>query len=232
MKNRIENFQDNSRNPLEEKVDASDGSEGSIEKPQTHSFSQKEDSVIWKAFRLKHEGAFSYIYDHYFDVLFNYGCQFTKDRGLVEDILQDFFLDLRIKRHQLGEVLNIRAYLLKSFRRRVFRHLKKKNLFISSSSVEGEFNISFHQDIQFINTQFQLEQRKQISSLLKNLTPREREAIYHFFYENLDYKSTAQIMELSGAKTSRNLIYKAISGLKKKKHLFPDWLRFVLLLWN
>lgn len=232
MKDSFEDFQDTRFNPLEGKVDANDGSEESNGKLQTHSFSQKEDSLIWKAFQLKHEGAFSYIYDQYFDVLFNYGCQFTKDRGLVEDILQDFFLDLRVKRHKLGEVENIRAYLLKSFRRRVFRHLRKKNLFISGSPVEGEFNIWFYQDIQFINTQFQAEQQKQISSLLKNLTPREREAIYHFFFENLDYKSIAQVMELSGAKTARNLIYKAISGLKKRKHLFPDWLRFVLLLWN
>ena len=195
-------------------------------------FHQKADSEIWKAFKLNHEGAFSHIYNTYFDVLFNYGCQFTKDHGLIEDILQEFFLNLRLKRNQLGEVENIRAYLLKSIRRRVLRQLKKKNRFlVSTDHVEGEFDVSFHQDIQFINAQFTEEQQKKISQLLRNLTPREREIIYHFYFENLDYKGIAQVMGLSGAKTARNLLYKALSSLKRKKHLIPEWLRIILILW-
>lgn len=195
-------------------------------------FNDKQDSEIWSAFRSNHEGAFAFIYDCYFDTLFNYGCQLTSDTCLVEDLLQDFFLELRLKRQRLSDIDNIKAYLLKSFRRKVFKQLKKvKHLVLDNNPPEGSFDITFYQDIQFINTQFHKVQQEKISQMLKKLTPREKEAIYYFFYENLDYKGVAQIMGLSSSKTARNLIYKALSGLKKKKHQFPDWLRsFTLLL--
>lgn len=197
-----------------------------------YSLKDKPDKAIWRAFQQKHEGAFSFIYDQYFETLYNYGCQVTRDTAIVEDLLQDFFVGLRLSRQKTSEVSCIKAYLLKSFRRKVIRHLKKKKiLFLDKGFSEGNFTISFHHDMQFMNTQFQQEQQKYIEQMLNKLTRREREAIYYFYFENLDYKSISQVMELSSAKSSRNLIYKALASLKKNKHMFPEWLQYSVMLW-
>lgn len=196
-----------------------------------HTFQGKPDKEIWNAFQHEHEGAFTYIYDFHFATLYNYGCQVTRDTGVVEDLLQDFFVELRLGRKKTSNVVFIKAYLLKSFRRKIIRHLKKKKILVFNEDFpEGNFKISFHHGMQFIENQFHQEQQKYIEQMLNKLTRREREAIYYFYRENLDYKSIAEVMELSSAKSARNLIYKALSTLKKNKHLFPDWLQYSLLI--
>jgi RNA polymerase sigma factor (sigma-70 family) len=197
-----------------------------------HSFIDRSDREVWRAFQQKHEGAFSFIYDQYFETLYNYGCQVTRDTGVVEDLLQDFYVELRLGRQKTSDVFCIKAYLLKSFRRKVIRYLKKKKILVFNGGFsEGNFKISFHHDMQFMSTQFHKEQQKYIERMLNMLTRREREAIYYFYFENLDYKSISQVMELSSAKSARNLIYKALSTLKSNKHLFPDWLQYYILFW-
>jgi DNA-directed RNA polymerase specialized sigma24 family protein len=94
-----------------------------------YSLKGKSDEAIWRAFQQNHEGAFSFIYDKYFETLYNYGCQVTRDTGVVEDLLQEFFVSLRVSKQKTSEVSCIKAYLLKSFRRKVIRHLKKKKIF-------------------------------------------------------------------------------------------------------
>ena len=197
----------------------------------SHTFEGKTDQQVWRAFQQGHDGAFAFVYSTYFDTLYYYGCQLTQDTNKVTDLLQDFFVDLRIKRGKLSEATCIKAYLLKSFRRKIIRHLKKKKILIFNQEVaESDFTISFCHEMQFMKTQFHEEQQKFIEQMLNRLTTREREAVYYFYFENLDYKSVSQVMGLSSAKSARNLIYKALSGLKKNKHLFPNWLRRSTLL--
>lgn len=205
----------------------------SVSIKSVHYFEDRVDKEIWHAFQQGQEEAFTFIYEHYFDTLYHYGCQLTQDTGLVEDMLQDFFVAFRLGKQKTSEVICIKAYLLKSFRRKMIRHLqKKKRLVFNEEVTEGNFKIFFHHDMPFMKMQFHQEQQKYIAQMLNKLTPREREAIYYFYFENLDYKSISQVMELSSAKSARNLIYKALSGLKKNKHLFPDWLHYsMLLLW-
>lgn len=231
MKNQLTTF------PFIDQVDDVENNEAEKSKESLSVFyppslKGKADREIWSAFQNGNEGAFTFIYDHYFETLYNYGCQFTSDTGLVEDLLQDFFVDLRLKIGKNSKVSYIKAYLLKSFRRKIIRHLKKKKVLIFTDGfAEGDFKISFRPDMHFMETQFHLEQQKYLGRMLNKLAPREREAVYYFYFENLDYKSISQIMGLSSTKSARNLIYKALTSLKKNKQMFPDWLQYSMLLW-
>ena len=48
---------------------------------------------------------------------------------------------------------------------------------------------------------------------LNDLTPRQKEAIYLKFTQDLEYEQIAEIMEM-GIEGSRNLIYRAVKSLK------------------
>lgn len=197
-----------------------------------HSFNAKSDKEIWDAFRNGHEGAFSCLYDRYFDVLYGYGIQVTRDNGLIEDLLQDFYLELRQKRRKLNEVTSLKAYLIKSFRRKVLRFLKKKQPFLVDIDNSPEvFNISFQSDFQFIKAQFDEQQQLRIAKILNGLTKREREAIYYFYFEDLSYHDISSIMGLNSPKSARNLIYKALSVLKQKKSRLSNLLQVALIFW-
>ena len=62
------------------------------------SLNSLDDVRLWELFREGKEIAFSHIYGTHFEGLFQYGCQFTKNESLVEDALQDMFIELREKR--------------------------------------------------------------------------------------------------------------------------------------
>jgi hypothetical protein len=86
---------------------------------------ERSDLELWNLFRSGSEPAFEYIYQTYFDKLYNYGCQFTQDHGLVEDVLQELFLELKQRCRHLSETDNIQPYLYSAFRRKLIRHPPK-----------------------------------------------------------------------------------------------------------
>ena len=64
------------------------------------SLNSLDDVRLWELFREGKEIAFTHIYGTHFKGLFQYGCQFTKNESLVEDALQDMFIELREKREK------------------------------------------------------------------------------------------------------------------------------------
>lgn len=184
-------------------------------------FAHKTDNEIWRSFQSGHEGAFEWIYNHYFDKLYAYGTQLTQNEH-AEDIIQDFFIDLRLKRGKgLGDVANIKAYLFKSFRRRVFRSLKNNKFLHQEISPEVlNFYVTFSHETQLVNSQLKEEQKQAIEKAINNLTTRQKEVIYHYFFEDMDYKSIADVMGLSSAKTARDLMYKSLSVLRSDRDNF------------
>ena len=93
------------------------------------SLNSLDDVRLWELFSEGKEIAFSHIYGTHFEGLFQYGCQFTKNESLVEDALQDMFIELREKRKKTIIQTSIRNYLFTCLRRRIL--LYKKNSMIT-----------------------------------------------------------------------------------------------------
>ncbi|WP_020531881.1 RNA polymerase sigma factor [Flexithrix dorotheae] len=196
----------------------SNKNEASIIFEKSFDISELAEKEIWAAFRNGNEGAFNYIYRTYFQVLFQYGQQFTPDQELVKDLLQDFFIDLRKNRERLGETESIKFYLFKSLRRKIFRFLNRKKFMIFTSDLnpyEG-FKIDLSPEIILLNSQLNQERKKVLENHLNKLSKRQREAIYYYFFQELSYQEVAEIMGLSNIKSARNLIYKSLEELKKQ----------------
>src|SRR5690606_26189782 len=70
-----------------------------------------DDGQVWDAFREGDEAAFVFIYESYFDRLFAYGLRVAGDAYLVEDAIQELFIDLRNNRNRLKETDSIKFYL-------------------------------------------------------------------------------------------------------------------------
>lgn len=179
------------------------------------------ESDLWNLFKAGDDGAFVKIYNDYTNLLFNFGCQFSPDREMVKDCLQDFFIYLREKRLKLGPTDSIKFYLLKSFRRKVVEYLKRNAKEMENCKKNGfmEFPIQFSHETIYINRQFEADQLSRLEKALQALDDREREAIYHFYYENLSYEQIAEIFEFSHVSSARRLIYRALSNLRKEMFL-------------
>ncbi len=173
------------------------------------------DAEIWDRFRNGDNIAFSLIYSENSKRLYLYGLKLTKNRILIEDAMQDLFSDLVRNRKTLGSTLNIQFYLLKSFKRRLIRELvHEKRYNLKEKEEEYVFEISYSIEHDIILEEQSDQKLKYLQKALTNLTPRQKEAIYLRFTEELDYDEISEMMKMS-VESCRNLIYKAIKSLKE-----------------
>lgn len=179
--------------------------------PQEH-----VDSVVWNAFRSGDRKALDYIFSKYVKLLYAYGGKITKDQDLVEDCIQDLFVELWQRRSSLSEVVNIKYYLIKSLRRRVARKLSSDKGIVARDAemIEEDAAVDFPLEFKMIEEQNAIDQRKKLFRAIALLTKRQREAIYLKFYEKISYEQLADIMNL-GIKSAYNIVGRAIETLRK-----------------
>lgn len=174
------------------------------------------EASLWQEFKAGKEAAFVAIYRQYFQQLYAYGHQFTKDNTLVEDCIQELFIELRKKRHRLKDTTSVKFYLYKALRNRIIRQLsRKKMLPLNEELMEGyNFEINISHEHKMIHTQLDEEIKQQLNVSLNKLTGRQREVILYYFYEKLSYAEIAEIMNLSKPKFARDLLYRSIAKIK------------------
>ena len=170
-------------------------------------------SALWKSFKNGNVSALEDIYITYFDLLCMYGRQFSPDDySLVEDCLQDLFLQLyaNINKHDLADTNSIKYYLMKSLRRAILRKKKAENI------ISKKINCSsFHLQLQASETMNEEEQLKMVlvKKFIDRLPIRQKKAVYLRFEQGLSYSEIAQIMHLQIGSVYK-IIYKAIEHLK------------------
>jgi len=180
-------------------------------------FADHDDTQLWLSFKNGDENAIIFIYNEYYPVLYRYGLKFSPQSALIEDVIQDFFTDLIKNRQTLGNTDNILFYLLKSFRRLLFRKLQQKSRYDLSGEITDDyfFDVEWAADRDLLDREEEISRANLLSVALNELTPRQKEAIYLRFNKELEYAEIAQIMGIS-VEACRNLISKAIANLKKQ----------------
>lgn len=171
----------------------------------------------WHRFCAGDREAFAEFANKNYAPLYHYGTRFTPDKGLIQDCLQDLFLEIWEKREDLHRITAIKPYLFQSLRNNLIRRLRKQSLFsdildyddifFNNSSPESELIVS--ETDQLIH--FKL--RKAIELLPK----RQREALYLRYYENLTYEEIAQVMGLQRQAVANYLQY-GIQKLREHWH--------------
>lgn len=180
------------------------------------------DIAIWSLFRQGDKGAFCFIYDQYAQVLCNYGDKISQDRKLTEDCLHDLFIELWNHRQGLGSTDSIKYYLFKSLRRKIIKEKSKTSVHINTEqSLENyDFEIVFSFESELVALEISQEEKRRLTKVLNQLSPRQKEAIFLKFYDDLTYEEVASVMSLE-LKSTYNLISKAIVTLRKNVTRIP-----------
>ncbi|GAB3651530.1 hypothetical protein GCM10028791_20390 [Echinicola sediminis] len=176
----------------------------------------KDDKLLWNKFREGDESAFVQIYKESFESLCHFGVQFAP-LNLVEDCIQDMFIDLRHKREKLPEIKNsIRLFLFQALKRRLFNVLKKKKQNLTFEDIEKlNFEIIPPHESLLILHQSQKEKLDKLEKALKGLNEKQREVAYYYFYKGMSYEEVQKMMGYDHVKSARNMIYRIIAQLKK-----------------
>ncbi|MFY9154334.1 MAG: sigma-70 family RNA polymerase sigma factor [Prolixibacteraceae bacterium] len=178
-----------------------------------------DERKVWSMFLKGDNQVLSLIYLQHSNSLFDYGCRFTADKGLVKDCIQDVFCTLIRTRSHLGETDNIRLYLLKSLKRKIIRESSKtgqQNRLLTED--EYQFSLSWTENIDDQLQEFDEEKRQLLKDAMLSLTERQKEAIYLRFNRGLEYEEISFVLNLN-YQSSRALIHRAIEKLRKIIHI-------------
>ncbi|WP_439487192.1 RNA polymerase sigma factor [Algoriphagus sp.] len=179
-------------------------------------YENKPDVEIWRAFDKGDEFAFNYLYRTYVVRMFKYGCQLCRDQALIQDCIQNIFIDLRKKRGGLSEVISIKSYLYKILYREIIRKLNsnKSTILQGNEITENSFSIEFSHETKLIQEENLEEKREMVRSALEKLSSKQRQAILLLYEEGMSYKEISIAMEFSEVKSARKIVYRALSSLK------------------
>jgi len=173
------------------------------------------DEELWAKFRDYDDESFSQIYANNSKKLYLYGLKLTTNYTLIEDVIQDLFSDLLRNRRKLGVTNNINFYLLKSFKRLLQRKLQKEKRYnLNENSDPYVFEITYSIEHDIISSETDNLKIQSLRQAMNQLTPRQKEAIYLKFTEELEYGEISEMMDMS-IEACRNLIWRAIKSLKE-----------------
>ena len=173
------------------------------------------ESIVWHHMKTGSAEAFELLYDRFFPLLFRYGAQFCPDRAVLKDCLQDFFVDIYVRRSSLPEVQHVKNYLYTAFRHRIIRHVSRKSLRLETLTDNYHFNVTFSHEHTLIQHQLDSDQQRYLVDAFQRLSSRQKEAIFLRFYEDMSYEEIAAILKMKKVKYARTLVYRAISVLRE-----------------
>ena len=179
-------------------------------------FEGMTDRQIWDSFKGGSKPALVFIYERYFDALYAYGHQFSRDSEMVKDCIQELFEEINESKERLSHTNSIRHYLYKALKYKILRVLKRSSKVVSEESYKHglsfDFEISVEQTI--INRQLQEDRIRSLNKAIANLTDRQKEVIFYFFYEEFNMDQIRQIMGFKSVKAAQNIVYRAIKHLR------------------
>lgn len=192
------------------------------------SWINSNDQQLWRGLREGNELAFTAIFDRYHRTLYNYGSKLAADSALIEDAVQEVFIDVWRMRASLSEdILSIKFYLYRSLRRRIQRIQGK---YQSSENIdeiadEEATPMSITEETVQIEQESKAMLTRRIQELLAHLPKRQAEALTLYYYDDFSISQIAQIMDVN-EKSVRNFIHRALTSLRQNR----NWLIGSLLI--
>lgn len=194
---------------------------------------EKTDHQLWMEIQANDECSFTLLFEKYHRTLYNYGSKLTTNSAIVEDAVQDVFIDIWRLRHNLaGNVTSVKFYLYRALRRRIHKAHDKFPLTEELHSLADHSLLVNIQDseTQLIDLESSALRASRVRKLLSELPERQMEALTLRYFDDFGIDEIAQIMNVS-EKSVRNFIYKALTSLRQKRQtlLLPGLIICMLL---
>jgi RNA polymerase sigma factor (sigma-70 family) len=180
------------------------------------------DLEIWQSFKKGDKNAFTKIYQLYAKSLLNYGVtlRISPNLSVVEDCIQDLFLELWQSRENLADTDSIKFYLFRALKNKLMRIVKydfSKNTDEIDETLGGDL---FEDSIEriLIEEENQKERLERLKIAFDGLSQRQREVINLKYYHQFSNTQIAEIMELNYSSVG-NLIQKALFSLRQSIHI-------------
>lgn len=169
----------------------------------------KEDDALWKAFKAGSEPAFGQIYRREIQALINYGKKLTPDTVLLQDAVQDLFLEIWNSRSRLANTDNIRFYLLRALRNKLSKKIPATLIAEPKEEEISEPSVEFF----LLENEDRNSRLARLEKALQKLSKRQQEAINLRYYHDLSNEEVARIMGVN-YQSACKFIYSGLKILK------------------
>lgn len=175
----------------------------------------EEETLLWKSFLRGDDEAFSELYKRYIQVFFLYGLQFTSDRELIKDCIQDVFEKLLKTRKKLGSTNNVRIYLFVIMKNAMINMLKKEGHTVCFVGNEEQTQYEEKTIVdELVEKEDEYRIHMQINKIFSLLTSRQKEIMYYRYIECRDIKEIATIADMN-YQSVLNLIHRSVKKVRE-----------------
>lgn len=187
--------------------------------------SLREDFLLWESLRKGNDLAFSSLYKKYVQPLFNYGMHIHPNRDLVKDCVQELFAKIWEKRTSLGPVEKVGFYLFRSFKNLLFSKIEasSKKSPLTPDSID-RMSPELPMENSWIDSELVEERLGRLKKAVSLLTNRQREVILLRYFQGLEVKEIAELMNVS-IPGVHNLLSLTVKSLREK----IKWNEFLVL---
>jgi RNA polymerase sigma-70 factor (family 1) len=172
------------------------------------------------------EYAFTQIFDHYRGAVYGTAFKFLKSQEAAEEIVQDIFLKLWMKRTGIPSIHNFNAFLFTMARNAILDKLRKTaNEKIAQQVLSKQQSFTDNTDHRVLDNQYQ----KILEQAIDNLSPQQREVFRLAKMEGCSYKEIGEQLGIS-VLTVKVHMNKALASLREYLKTHISALVFIPLL--
>ena len=135
------------------------------------------------------------------------------DVSETEEIIQDTFVKLAVKKPKFNGKSSFKTWLYAIARNCALNHLKRYRSKFSDKPVEDYSELSSENDIE--SEYIETEQNIELHKAIRSLKPEYSQVLYLMYFEQFDTENIAKLMHKS-KKQVGDLIYRAKQSLKTK----------------
>ena len=152
------------------------------------------------------------IVREYSDGLIFYINSYVQNISLAEEIMEDVFVEIALKRPKYKEKSSFKTWLYAIARYTSIDCLKKNSRYYDTP-VDEMHNISDEQDLE--KSYIREERKILLHKVIARLVPDYQQVLYLIFFENFSNSEAAKILKKSD-KQMKNLVFRAKQALKKE----------------
>lgn len=178
------------------------------------SLNKTQEKEWWHLLKAGDKDVLSKIYSAFVGDMFGYGMSIVADREMIKDCIQEVFIDLWKYRSNLSNTDNIKLYLFKSLRNKIYNQTKKENKNKELGEQDRAAAIMPSYEDVLVNDQRNAAAQQKIAVAMEELPQRQREVIRHIYFENHSYEEISNLMGIN-IRSVYTLAWKALSALRK-----------------
>lgn len=169
--------------------------------------------TLLAAFQAGDMAAFSQLYNLHINILFNYGLKLTTDKELLKDCIHDVFVKLYARQEEVTGIANLKSYLFISLKNKLCDELRRR-MFMSDTAVE-EVDTVAPTDVEgdYVMEEQRRNDFQLVEHLMRQLSPRQREALTLYYIEEKKYEDICEIMNMN-YQSVRNLMHRGLTKLR------------------